>query len=39
MIEYRCTDCNKSEMLVGIVPMKRCPQCGYLMESVEPEGE
>ncbi|KIL72523.1 hypothetical protein SD78_4108 [Bacillus badius] len=38
MIEYRCTDCDKSEILAGIVPMKACPQCGFLMEAVEYEG-
>lgn len=38
MIEYRCTDCDKSEFHTKIIPMKKCPGCQYLMEAVEYEG-
>lgn len=39
MIEYRCCDCDESEVLLEIVPKKACPECGYWMEAIEWESE
>jgi rubrerythrin len=35
MIEYLCPECDISELLCEIIPKKKCPKCGKLMEAIE----
>lgn len=39
MIEYNCPDCNTSEVLLEIVPKKKCPGCQKMMEALEWQGD
>lgn len=35
MIEYICSVCDYSEFEVKIIPMKKCPHCGKLLNAEE----
>lgn len=35
MIEYICPDCKYSEFDVKIIPKKKCPHCGELLNVEE----
>lgn len=35
MIEYKCLDCNYSELESRIIPYHRCPKCNQLLNAEE----
>lgn len=37
LIDYKCPECNVSELLSEIIPKKTCDICGMLMEADEIE--
>lgn len=37
LIDYKCPECNISELSAEIIPKKLCDQCNKLMEAVEIE--
>lgn len=39
VIEYSCPDCDiEPELAFEVIPKKKCPSCGFLMEANELEG-